>query len=189
MHLDEVPPPTKPRLYSLVRGGDGTRLLPPLAFQKVLLESLNAEATGRGHRERAAEEGDTGSGHLQDRCLGPRPYAPRAEQVAVAFPFPQGPSLGPGSAWLLFPNPQLAWLPPGRGGGRGRSLGSTPRGGCGPPTTLRSGRLRCPSACASPLDARLCVPSTSTGSGENAPSGTGLSGPSTGSEGGDRGEN
>ena len=60
-----------------------------------LPESSLEKPERRGHRERAAEEGEAGNGHFRGPDLGPRPYAGRAEQGVAALPFGREWSLGP----------------------------------------------------------------------------------------------
>ena len=142
-------------------------MIPRVIFPLGFPESSLGKPERRGHRGRAAEDGEAGSGHFRGPDRGPRPYAGRAERGVAAFPS------GGTRAWArarrppLLPPPLARSFPPHnphprRGRGRGPAQGAP---------SSRS---------ASPADPGLFPPLA--WGGENAPSGTptaGVSGPST----------
>lgn len=103
------------------QGGAGTRLPLGLRLLESSLGKPERGGHGRGHRQRAAVEGEAGGGHFRGRgAPGPIPAAQAAALLSGL-----GPGLRPGPASFL------SSPPTGRGRGRGRALA--------PPSSL--GRL------------------------------------------------
>lgn len=100
------------------QGGAGTRLPLGLGLLESSLGKPERGGHGRGHRQRAAVEGEAGGGHFRGR--GARGPIPAAQAAALLSGL--GPGLRPGPAsYLSSPPPprpaQLAGPPRRRGGG------------------------------------------------------------------------